>query len=141
MRRLPDWEARLAAYLEPLRTTPFAWGQHDCVTFSAGAVEAMTGERVLPAAGRYRTAIGAARAVKRIGGGGLAAAVDTVLASVPPALAHRGDILLIDGSLGLAFDRFAIMVGEEGSTEGLIRRPRELATHAWRVPFAETPHG
>ncbi|MBB4620123.1 DUF6950 family protein, partial [Sphingomonas abaci] len=72
MHRYPDWEARLAAYLEPLRARPFAWGRHDCSTFAAGAVEAMTGVDPMPEfRGRYSTARGSVRALRRFGAGTL----------------------------------------------------------------------
>jgi hypothetical protein len=82
MYRKPDWEARLAAYLEPLRLRAFAWGQHDCCTFSAGAVEAMTGVDPMPEfRGRYSTAIGSARALSRFGRGTLDATLDAAATS------------------------------------------------------------
>jgi hypothetical protein len=63
MHRLPDWETRLAAFLEPLRLRAFAWGKHDCCIFTAGAVEAMTGvDAMAEFRGRYSTQIGAKRA-------------------------------------------------------------------------------
>ena len=39
MKRLEDWPERLAAYVDAHRDTPFRWGQNDCATFAAGAVE------------------------------------------------------------------------------------------------------
>lgn len=43
-KRLPDWLARLSAYIDEVRRRPFEYGQHDCTLFAAGAVAAMTGE-------------------------------------------------------------------------------------------------
>ena len=49
MTRLRDWRTRLAAYLAAGRAKPFAYGEHDCARFAAGAVEAVTGDN--PGAG------------------------------------------------------------------------------------------
>lgn len=138
MYRFPDWEARLAAYLEPLRLRPFAWGTHDCCTFAAGAVAAMTGVDPMPEfRGRYSTAIGSARALSRYGGGTLAATMDARFESAAAALAHRGDIVMTSGLLGVCLGGFLVAVGSEGDREGLIRieRHRWVDARAWRVPF------
>jgi hypothetical protein len=140
--RYVDWEVRLMAYLEPLRLTPFAWGKHDCCTFAAGAVKAMTGEDPMPEfRGRYSTAIGSARALKRFGAGTLPATLDTKFEDIAPALAQRGDLVMAHGNLGIAFNDFMFAVGQEtdGETarEGLIRIARRDwgEARAWRVPM------
>lgn len=138
MQRLPDWEARLAAYLEPLRTRPFAWGRHDCCTFAAGAVLAMTGVDPMPEfRGRYTTARGSVRALRRIGAGDLAGTLDRKFEPVAAALAQRGDIVMIAGLLGICWGGFAFAVGREGEHEGLIRmdRARWADPRAWRVAY------
>lgn len=138
MHRLPNWEARLAAYLSPLRLRPFAWGSHDCCLFAAGAVEAMTGVDPMPEfRGRYSTAIGAARALKRYGAGTLDTTLNTKFAPVPAALAHRGDIIMSDGLLGICGGSFLYAVGSEGEREGLVSidRARWDDPLAWRVPY------
>lgn len=138
MYRKPDWEVRLAAFLEPLRARAFAWGQHDCCTFAAGAVEAMTGIDPMPEfRGRYATAIGSARALRRFGAGTLAGTLDTKFEPVDAALAQRGDIVMSGGLLGICFGPFLIAVGSEGAREGLIRIDRAawVQPRAWRVQF------
>lgn len=138
MHRYPDWEVRLAAYLEPLRTRPFAWGDHDCCTFAAGAVAAMTGVDPMPEfRGRYSTAIGSARALRRFGQVTLAATLGAKFRQVPPALCHRGDIVMSDGLLGIGWGTFLFAVGREGDREGLVRidRAKWVAPIAWRVEY------
>jgi len=138
MMRYADWELRLAAYLEPLRARPFAWGSHDCCTFAAGAIAAMTGVDPMPEfRGRYHTAIGSARALRRLGRGTLAATLDAKLEAVPAPLAHRGDVVMSSGLLGIGWGAFLIAVGREGDREGLIRieRSRWVDARAWRVPY------
>lgn len=136
MDRLPDWEARLAAYLEPLRMRPFQWGRHDCCTFSAGAVEAMTGTDPMPEfRGRYSTAIGSARVLRRFGAGDLAATMDRKFVRLPASLARRGDIVMTTGLLGVCLGGILVAVGREGDREGLVRidRARWQDACAWRV--------
>jgi hypothetical protein len=138
MYRKPDWEARLAAYLEPLRARAFAWGRHDCCTFAAGAVMAMTGVDPMPEfRGRYSTAIGSARALRYLGRGDLAATLDGKFEAVAPALAQRGDIVMSSGLLGICWGGFLFAVGREGDREGLVRieRQRWIEPRAWRVQY------
>lgn len=138
MHRHADWEARLAAYLEPLRARPFEWGAHDCCTFAAGAVEAMTGTDPMPEfRGKYSTALGSDRALRRLGAGSLAATLDGKFEAVPAPLAQRGDIVMTGGLLGICLGPFLLAVGSEGEREGLVRidRGRWIEARAWRVAF------
>ena len=136
MTRRPDWEDRLAAYLEPLRARPFSWGEHDCCTFGFGAVEAMTGEdRMAEFRGRYTTAIGSVRVLRREGHETLAAMLDSKFPPIPPALARRGDLIMTGGNVTVCWGGFAFAVGSDGTREGLIRVPRAewIEPRAWRV--------
>jgi hypothetical protein len=136
MLRHADWEARLAAYLEPLRARPFEWGGHDCCIFSAGAVEAITGiDPMSEFRGHYHTRIGSLRALKRFGAGALAPTLDAKFPRIPPSSAQRGDVVMSGGLLGICFGDFLIAVGREGDREGLIRieRPRWSDPAAWAV--------
>jgi hypothetical protein len=143
MYRLPDWEERIIRYLEPLHATPFAWGQHDCCTFAAGAVEAMTGVDPMPEfRGHYSTKRGSVCALRRFGAGTLAKTLDTKFERVPVNLAHRGDLVMTSGGLGLLWvlhgSPIVIAVGSEGEREGLIRIARSawIDPIAWRVAYA-----
>ncbi len=130
MTRLPDWEARLAEYLASVLHTPHVYGDHDCALHGANAVFAQTGEdHGAPFRGRYSTALGAARALKKYGEGTLEATFDGRLSSVAPALARRGDLVLADGSIGVCVGGEAVFAGEAGLTR--IARPGW--TRAWRV--------
>lgn len=58
--RLPDWPARLTAYLDATRHRPFAWGAQDCCLWAVGAIDALCGtDHAAAIAGRYATAEGA----------------------------------------------------------------------------------
>jgi hypothetical protein len=142
MMRFPDWETRLAAYLEPLRTRPFRWGKHDCCTFTAGAVRAMTGVNAMPEfRGKYRDEASAEAALKEIGAGSLIRTMNAKFKRVPVSHAHRGDIVMVDGNLGIAFGDISLHVGTEGEREGLIRHPRAKWRKAWIVPMPGASNG
>lgn len=137
MKRFPDWETRLCAYLAPLRDKPFEWGTHDCCTFAAGAVEAMTGEDTIPEfRGAYSDQASADEALSKVGRGTLIRTMNAKFARVPVGHAHRGDIVMIKGGgLAIAMGDVAIQVGEIGQRQGLIRRQRADWIRAWSVPM------
>lgn len=128
--RLPDWETRLSAYLADVASRPHAYGRHDCALHGANAVLAQTGRDYgAPFRGRYRTELGAARALRRFGAGDLVATFDRHLAVIPPALARRGDLVLAQGSVGVCIGGEAMFAGNDG----LERVARAEWTRAWRV--------
>lgn len=132
--RRSDWEFRLADYLEAVGDRPFAWGWHDCALHSANAVLAMTGTDFAKLfRGRYRTAIGSARALKRYGAGTLEATIDTLFPSISRAFAGRGDLVMHAGALGICIGGHGLFVGEEGGAAGLVRIERAAWTKAWRI--------
>jgi hypothetical protein len=134
MRRLPDWEVRLHAYIEACAGAVFAWGELDCALFSAGAVLAMTGTD--PAAsfrGRYSTAVGSARALRRYGAGTLEATIDAGFVEKPLAFAGRGDLVMIDGAVGVCLGADALFIGEADGLPGLVRFARATWTKTWSV--------
>lgn len=135
--RLPCWPEQLAAYIDGRRDQPFAWGTHDCATFAAGAVVAMTGcalADLLP--GNWTSARGAARALNAAGG--LRAACSAVLGEPVTgpraALLPRGSVVCVDAGNGptlglLAGNGHWCAPGESGL---VWRRAAEVAV-AWEV--------
>lgn len=94
--RLPDWRARLAAYMALVVREPFRPGTHDCALFAAGAVKVMTGtDLAAPWRGKYR-ALGAGRAMLRAQGfdDHLALAA-SMLPEVAPSMARVGDVAVV----------------------------------------------
>lgn len=103
MHRLPDWLARLSAYIDAVRRKPFEHGAMDCALFSAGAVEAMTGHD--PAAayrGQYLT-LDEGFALLRAEG-----AHDHIQRAVElfpmqhPSTGQTGDLAIVEVETGLA---------------------------------------
>lgn len=132
--RRGDWEAALAQYITEREAIPYAWGEHDCAMFAAGAVVAITGKDPVPDfRGRYSTAHGSVRALQRYGDGTLEATLDTRFDVRPIACAKRGDLAFHDGSVGIVMGPFALFVGDIDDTPGLIRVPRAQWQKAWAV--------
>ena len=134
MVRLADWEQRLHGYLTGLAGRGFTWGRLDCALFAAGAVMAITGED--PAAafrGRYRTARGSVRALRRFGAGTLEATIAAQFEDRPAAFARRGDLALVAGELGpmvgVVIGADALFIGDDGFE----RRPRADWSRCWSV--------
>lgn len=96
--RLADWEERFAQLVHESQLRAFKWGAFDCCTFAADAVEALTGDDPMRhLRGQYRTWRGAAVLVRRLGGL-RQAVVDVLGAPMPhPAMAQRGDVVLVRG--------------------------------------------
>lgn len=135
LRRLNDWPERLTEYLRRADDVPFAWGLHDCCRFAGGSVQAITGADVLPADWRDRAqAVQVLRAL-----GGLAPAVDGVLPRLStPALAQRGDVVLVQASAPQGGRRrwLAVVDGARWwapSPAGLVQGPMSLAAIGWEV--------
>lgn len=134
LNRLPDWPERLAAHLEAHRRQPFAWGAHDCVLFSAGAVRAVLGCDLLPA--RWASVREAAVLLRQAGG--LCAAVDAVLPRLSGTQwAMRGDVALVRAAQGRRW--LAVVDGPRWwapGPQGLISGPMDDAALAWGVGHA-----
>lgn len=142
--RRHDWETHLHAWLDAARQRPHAYGRHDCMLFVASAVKAVTGKDYARGhRGRYGSAAGAARYLRRRGFSSPAAWIDSVLAERPVAFAQRGDVVLDDeGIPGICTGHEAVFVGREGVRDGLVTLGREHWTKAWAVGVpAEGAHG
>ncbi|MFD2105885.1 DUF6950 family protein [Tabrizicola soli] len=102
--RLPGWELRLAAAIDAARDQPFGWGVHDCAIWAFDLRRDLTGGDDVVALwrGRYRTARGAQRVMRRLGWSSLEAAGRDLLGDPLPSvhLAQRGDLVLADTGLG-----------------------------------------
>ena len=97
-RRHAATEATLAKY----RAQPFKWGRYDCARVIAHQAKKLGHKVSLAKAGSYSSALGAKRALAKVGYAHLAEALDDHLPRIAPASALLGDIMEIegDGSLG-----------------------------------------
>jgi hypothetical protein len=133
--RPPGWEIRLAAAVEAARNRPFVWGKHDCPTFAFETRTALTGGADVAALwrGRYRTALGGHRVMRRLGWPSLEAMGSAMLG--PPLLtvhlAQRGDLVLANSGLG-----FGVCLGAQAAgmaPAGLVMVPLSFCALAWRL--------
>lgn len=141
--RFHDWPSRLLRTVAEHRRKPFCWGGHgggsDCCLFVCDCILAMTGrDPAAPFRGRYRTAGGAYRALRRYCGGGLGdIAAACGYAEIAPAMAQRGDAVLVHApecqpegvALGLCM---GVRIATQ-SVAGLVFVPRARAVRAWRI--------
>ena len=135
--RLPHWRSALSSCIEEALQRPFEWGRHDCALFAADAVLAMT--RVDLAAewrGRYSTARGAIRVLRRDGHDDHIACAAGHLPEVHPARAAIGDIMVVETPEGPAL---GVLTGAAIAVPGadiLGFMSRVDARRAFHVPFA-----
>jgi hypothetical protein len=137
-----DWSSRLYVYLEASDSTPFRYGSFDCLSFAAGAADAITGADIMaPFRGRYTTHLGAMRIAKRVFGVATLPEIVTAMMAaqgwkeVAPSFAQRGDVcLVIQGG-----DQIAGVIHSNGreavitTEQGLGRVPLKSVVRAWNV--------
>ena len=135
MPRIDHWERLLASATETARAKPFVWGIHDCPTFAFETRMILTdGEDVAALwRGRYTTALGGQRVMRRLGWVSLEDMGRALLGEPRSAvlLAGRGDIVLADTGLGFGICTGASAVGM--AQEGLITVPLTSCRLAWHV--------
>lgn len=135
MNRHAQWEPRLVALVQKHMATPYHWGEHDCLLFAAEVVKAITGKDLgRKHRGKYDSFASAYAYLKSIGHASPEAMLDSLFDVKPVGFAQRGDLVMeADGIPMLCMGAFALSVGQEGNTEGLVRVPRERWVKAWAV--------
>lgn len=131
--RYENWVERLYSFVDEMSDKPFAWGEHDCCLFAAGAIFAITGhDYAFGLRGTYSTEKEAYHLIKKMGG--IKSIVGKALGDeIKPLMAQRGDLVLIDGehgdTLGICLGASCVAPGEFGLTY----LPFNRAISAWRV--------
>lgn len=135
MTRYEDWPRRLREIVTARSTACFIWGQHDCALFAADAVQAQTGiDLAASYRGRYRSASGSIRALKRYGAGTLEASVTECLGDpVDSRQASRGDVVLFESCYGPTLSICMGAVSVAPGPDGLVSVPMDKWVMAWRV--------
>ena len=135
MTRVDHWERRLAEAVETARAKPFVWGLHDCPTFAFETRMILTGGEDIAALwrGRYTTALGGERVMRRLGWASLEDMGGATLGEPKQSvlLAQRGDIVLAETGLGFGICTGAFAVGM--APEGLVTVPLTSCRLAWAV--------
>lgn len=133
MKRLADWPSRLEAVITAARVKAFDWRTHNCATFAADCVEAVTGERLHERFAKlHKTKRGAAEFSKDAAK--LRAEVSMRLdTEVVRSFAQRGDVVLVQRGdtsvLAVCAGRQAVCLGPLG----VVLLPMEDAVCAWRI--------
>lgn len=132
MKRLPDWQLRLEAFVHERAAVPFAWGGNDCALFAADAVQAMTGVHLCPELRSYSNVREAARSLAALGGV-RALATRALGEPVPVPFARIGDVVVVQAgkreALAICNGQTAIAPAQGGA----IGFPMTQALAAWRV--------
>lgn len=131
--RLATWEDALVAHVLQSEQLGHVWGRSDCALDAADAVLAMTGVDLAAAfRGRYRSRLGARRALARHGASALDATLDQLLGPpIATGFARRGDLAWHEGSVGIVMGGFALFRVE--GQPGRVRVPRADWQKAWAV--------
>jgi hypothetical protein len=133
MLRVRGWEQRLSALAAEAIDIPHGWGVHDCVTFAADCVRAITGVDLMgDLRGTYDGPVGAARVMREQGADTLGDLPAIYLPVIPVWQARRGDIVLC----AEPYEFLAVCVGRTAvgpSETGMIHILMDQAVRAYRV--------
>ena len=133
--RTPHWQRDLLAYLSRVGSIKGEIGAHDCVIFSAGGVNAMTGWYPDPSLFEYRSIGAGMRQLRAMGYTDVASYLNDHFPSQHPTFARAGDLALITADdhtsdvLGIVQGEMIYVVG----TDGLSLMPTDVATQSWKV--------
>lgn len=138
MKRLPDWEDRLIAFMDRARRKPFQWSVFDCCTFPADAVLALTGvDPMVDLRDAYDDARSALMLIN--GNGGLEELTDKRLVGaecITSLKGQRGDIVHLEQQ-GLGA-RLGVIWGAGVAApglRGLITLQRPMAAKTWHIGY------
>lgn len=117
LQRYPDWAPRLNEYVVQTRDLDYKWGTHDCCTFAAGGVEAITGwDPMWAFRGQYTTEEEGDDALEIFGAHkGLYPTLIKLLGSpVRGSQGQKGDVGFYEGCCGVVLGKWSIFIGIEG---------------------------
>ena len=128
------WEKRLSDAVEAARGQPFEWGSHDCATWAFDVRQALiNGPDVVAWRGRYKTALGSHRAMRKLGWHTMEEGGRALMGEPLPGvlMAQRGDLVLSQGD-----PAFGVCIGSQVAfvgPSGLQFVPLAECAMAWRV--------
>ena len=134
--RLPNWEKRLAEFIQSNANTAFSWGSFDCVQFCIATEKTIMGKSLLEemlAGKTYNNLRSSIRVLSQFDCADVFDLADKVKERKPLTMLKRGDWVGVPALYGNAlsvFDGYQL-VGV--NTTGLVRQPVSTALFAWRV--------
>lgn len=134
IKRDPNWRQQLIDHLGSVGQVRFKLGEHDCATFTFGAVHAMTGWHPDPSMFSYTSVEDGYRMLRELGFDDMASYLDAHFERFSaPVFAGPGDVCTVetpDGTaFGIAQGEMIYVVG----ANGLGLYPLSAAIAAWRV--------
>ncbi len=125
------------ATLAQFEGRPFAWGKFDCAKMVAFHLRQLDQSPGAAKAGSYSTAIGARRALTRLGVRTLAELLDRRFAQITPAATIVGDIIALPSvgpldAIGIALGNGRLLAYHEDAVGAVVLQPMQLLA-AWRV--------
>ncbi|QMV19701.1 hypothetical protein GOB94_14115 [Granulicella sp. 5B5] len=155
LKRSKTWEAHpkrgaggdFENYLKANRSRPFEWGQHDCCTSAANAIQSYTGIDIASDfRGKYSNLAGALATIKTVTGGTTIADAAAWVANkfglvewTHPLCAQRGDLVLLNQTVDGQLETIAGVVHLNGSQvvcvndKGFVMHPHLAVVRAWKV--------
>lgn len=134
MTRREDWPERLLNEIEVHSGLSMDWGVSDCFVFPMDCVKAMTGVDPWADVRTYNSELGAAKLMRERGFENVGDAFAAKFTEIPPSLAQRGDIGVIEAEAGVCGVVFvgSDVVGKD-PVRGIKRAPRAAVTRAFKV--------
>ena len=139
MKRVPDWDMKLAVFLKENRERDFEWGKWDCCIFANACLKVICGQDVIPKTLKWKDEKSAFKAIKDYGG-----TLDNALekaalaAGMEPVEVHfvtTGDLVVVmDENKPVAgiSDGSRVMSPSDG---GYAFSLPSTIEKAWRVPY------
>ena len=102
MKRLPEWEIKLAEFLKENRERDFEWGKWDCCIFANACLKVISGKNVIPKTLKWKDEKTAYKAIKDYGGTLDQALEKAALAAgmipVEPQYVTTGDLVVVSAN-------------------------------------------
>ena len=117
---------------------PFEWGRYDCAKMLAFQLRGLRRPIAHAKAGSYSSAVGASRAIRRMGFENMSALMDAHFEAIAPAACLLGDIIEFQadnplGALGVALGNNAVFCYSEEVETGPVSARIHVASRAWRI--------
>ena len=139
MKRLPDWDIKLAEFLKKNRERDFEWGTWDCCIFANACLKEISGQDVIPKSLKWKDEKTAYKAIKDYGETLDKALEKAALAAgmepIEVQYVTTGDLVVVmDDNKPVAgiSDGSRVMSPSDG---GYAFSLPSLIEKAWRVPY------